>query len=126
MFKKTIIPLLKINTNLYVFLSGILVSFATNIFTALCDKDFDITTQWQELSSTVLFIIAGAICMYIGVTIADVQEYIKEHKTELENNSKLIEDVYGTEIVKWYLCYFFLALSLFGGFFMLVLNWLTK
>ena len=124
MLKKTIVKLLGINTNVYVFSSGILVSLSTNIFTALCDTAFDIAKQWAKLSSSVLFTVAGAISMVIAVGISNTQDYCREHKIKQSESDKLIEEVvYNPKKIKWQTYYLVLALSLVGGIAMLFLNW---
>lgn len=65
-YERICIPLMQINNNVYTFLSGILISLSTNIFTTLCFEKFELAKQWHIYLATLLFAASGAICIFLA------------------------------------------------------------
>jgi len=104
---KACIPLLQINSNFYAFISGILVSLSTNIFTSL---------------STILFIIAGALCMVISSKVVNFQSYIFSRQiTDIKEKIEIISDATKSQKMMWITFFSLLLLSIIAGFVMLVI-----
>jgi hypothetical protein len=114
---------MQINSNIYAFLSGILVSLSTNIFTTLCFESISLRSQWYNCLSTLLLMISGALCMYISVKVSSFQNFIsskqiKNHKDIRE----IIEDVTISRKQVWVICYAILVLITIAGFVFLGLS----
>jgi len=117
------IPLMQINSNVYAFVSGILISLSTNIFTTLCFEQFDLASQWHQYISTFFFACSGAICMAISTKVVNFQTYISS-KQIVDSNAKreVICDATESKKVSWIFYYFSLLLFFVGGFAMLGLT----
>ena len=63
LFKKICVPLMLINDNVYTFISGIVISLATNIFTTLfMEKDkWHFINSWHMYLSVLLYLFAGGL-----------------------------------------------------------------
>ncbi|PKO03851.1 MAG: hypothetical protein CVU43_00610 [Chloroflexi bacterium HGW-Chloroflexi-5] len=119
---KACIPLLQINSNFYAFISGILVSLSTNIFTSLSLSDFDLKTQKFPYLSTILFIIAGALCMVISSKVVNFQSYIFSRQiTDIKEKIEIISDATKSQKMMWITFFSLLLLSIIAGFVMLVI-----
>jgi hypothetical protein len=117
------IPLMQINSNIYAFLSGVLVSLATNIFTNLCFEKFNLYLQWHQYTSSISFTLSSAICLLISTKIVNFQNYIST-KQIIDSNKRqeIIKDVTKSKKDNWILYYMLLLFSLIGGIIMLVLG----
>ena len=124
MYKKVCIPLMQINSNIYAFLSGILVALSTNVFAALCFEPIELTHQWHHLLSTLLLIASGALCMYISVKVSSFQNFISNKQiTKQEEIREIIEDATVSQKRKWVFCYVAFILITVVGFVLLGLSW---
>jgi hypothetical protein len=127
MYRRICIPLLQVNSNIYAFVSGILVSLATNIFAALCFKTFDLHNQWYHYLSTILFVIAGALCMYISVKVVDFQNYIAtKNITSPKEKFNIINDATEKRKKLWVVCYSLFIILLVAGFISLGFSWVNN
>ena len=127
MYKKICIPLMQINSNIYGFLSGILVSIATNVFTTLTFEKFDFLLQWHQFVSTLLFTASAALCMWISVKVAVFQSYINGKQiVDRQKRYQITEDSTQTEKKRWVLVYIFFILTMLFGFITLALNWALR
>jgi hypothetical protein len=123
MYRKVCIPLMQVNSNIYAFLSGILVSLSTNIFTTLCFEPINLLCQWRRYLSTLLLVAAGALCMYISVKVVDFQNYIAtKHITDPNEKLEIIEDATEKRKKMWVVCYSLFIILLVAGFAMLGLG----
>jgi len=117
------IPLMQINSNVYAFISGILISLSTNIFTSLCFEKFSLSSQWHQYISSIFFLCSGAMCMVISSKIVNFQTYISS-KQIIEANAKreVICDATESKKTSWIFYYFSFLFFLLGGFVMLCLS----
>jgi uncharacterized membrane protein HdeD (DUF308 family) len=117
---------MQVNSNIYAFLSGILVSLATNIFATLCFEPMDLAYRWHQYSSTLLLISAGALCMYISVKVVGFQEYIAtRHISDPGERREIIEDATAMRKGSWVVCYALSIILLIAGLVMLGLPHFT-
>jgi len=126
-YKKICVPLMQINSNIYAFISGILVSIATEVFTSLTYEKFDFAIQWHQFLSTILFILSGAFCMLISVKISSFQSYLMSKK--IEDKAKRYQitiDATQKEKGKLVFAYLMLLLTLITSFATLALNWVLR
>lgn len=127
MYKKICIPLMQINSNIYAFLSGILVSLSTNIFSTLCFAPIDFVHQWHHYLSTLLLVVSGALCMHISVKVSPFQSYISNNQiSKQEEIRETIEDITEKRKSVWVTCYSLLIVSTLAGFVFLSLSWLIR
>jgi ABC-type bacteriocin/lantibiotic exporter with double-glycine peptidase domain len=93
---------MQINSNIYAFLSGILVSLSTNIFTTLCFEPLNLIYQWHLYLSTLLFVASGALSMFISVKVSVFQNFIVNKQiTEHSEIQEIIEDITGERKHMW-------------------------
>jgi p-aminobenzoyl-glutamate transporter AbgT len=124
MYEKICIPLLQINSNIYAFLSGILVSLSTNIFAALCFEPVNFCYQWHYYFSTLLLMVSGAICMYISVKVVNFQNYISQKQiTDQKSKKEIVRDATALHKAAWIICYSLFFVFLITGFITLGLSW---
>ena len=99
-YERICIPLMQINNNVYTFLSGILISLSTNIFTTLCFEKFELAKQWHIYLATLLFTASGAICLFLATKMTPYQNYIiSKQIIDLSERRNVIRDAtYGR---KW-------------------------
>ena len=117
------IPLMQISSNVYAFISGILVSLSTNIFTTLCFERFNLLTQWHQYISALFFVCSGAICMLISTKVVNFQTYISSRQiVDLEIKREVICDATEAQKTNWIFYFFSLVVSLIAGFVMLCLS----
>lgn len=95
---------MKINNNVYTFLSGIFISVATDLFTSLCFEQFAPQTQWPIYISIVAFAITSAMLIYFATKLSRVQNYISEHQNIKDKNQILIESTKDKSTI-WFLTY---------------------
>jgi hypothetical protein len=136
MFKLICVPLLQINSNFYSFLSGIMVSLSTAILFSLCSEPLDLSIQWHQFISLILFLITGIFCMSVATRTARFQNYLyKENIVEKERCTQIIEELtycslttksYKKNRFKWLFTYICLFVSLFLAFGSLMLNWILR
>lgn len=126
-FKKICIPLMLVDNNVYAFLSGILISLSTNIFTSLCFEDFNIKTQWHLYISSFMLLISGAIKMFLAVKITRYQDYfISKQIRDTAEKRKIVIDITNSNYVKWTLAYIVLIISLILSLCLVSINHLLK
>ena len=127
MYRKICIPLMQVNSNIYAFLSGILVSLSTNIFTTLCFQPINMFYQWHRYLSTLMLVAAGALCMYISVKVVDFQNYITSKRiTDPNEKREIIEDATEMRKKMWVVCYFLFIFLITTGIVMLSLGWVIN
>jgi hypothetical protein len=115
---------MQINSNIYAFLSGILVSLSTNIFAALCFKPLNLVYQWHHYLSTLLLVASGALCMYISVKVSVFQKFIANKQiAEQTEIREIIEDTTEEHKRMWVICYSLFICLMIVGFALLGLNW---
>ena len=73
---KTCVLLMRVESNRYALLSGIIISLATNIFTSLCCDTTPFIEQYYQYISVILFIISGSLCLFF-------EGWIKKYQIEL-------------------------------------------
>ncbi len=126
-FQKICIPLMLVDNNVYAFLSGILISLSTNIFTSLCFEPFNIKTQWHLYISSLMLLISGAIKMFLTVKITKYQDYfISKQIRDTVEKRKIVIDITKSNYVKWTLAYIVLITSLILGLCLVSINHLLK
>jgi len=134
MFKIICIPLLQLSSNIYSFFSGVLVSLSTSILIALCYEPFNISIQWNQFISMIMFFLSSISCMVISTRASRIQIYLnKENITEKDKRIQVIEDLTHCSVtsefckknkIKWLFTYFCLFVSFIIAFFSLMLNWI--
>lgn len=124
MYRNICIPLMQINSNIYAFISGILVSLSTNIFTTLCFEPFDLLHQWHRYLATLFLIFSGALCMYISVKISTFQSYISNNQiTKVSEIRGIIAETTEERKVVWIVIYVSLITLSIGSFIFLGFSW---
>ena len=125
-YKKILIPLMLIDNNVYTFLSGILISLSTNLFTTICFEKFNFVTQWHIYLATVMFGIAGALCIWLATRMTGFQNYIKgkDSMSSIEKKRELVEDVTTKDKALWIVLYLLLFISSLTGVVSLLINYL--
>ena len=119
-YRKVCVPLMQINSNVYAFVSGILVSLSTNIFTALCFEQLNLLTQWHQYISVLFFLCSGAICMLISTKVVNFQNYISSKQiADSEAKQEIIRDATESQKTKWTFYFLSLFIFLIAGFAML-------
>ena len=126
MYRKVFIPLMNINSHVYAFLSGILISLSTGIFVALCFEPLNLSEQWHLFLATILITISGGICMMVSAKVSGFQAYNTKHSHDKDKCYRTILDVTKTEKKKWISYYIFLTLTFIAGNMMLALNWIIE
>lgn len=117
------IPMMLINNNIYAFISGILISLSTNIFTSLCFESFDWKQQWCLYLSTIVFMIASAACLYISYKISRFQNYLDVKRIEEKDERHgIVSDVTENDYKSWCIIYMVLILLLIIGAALLIIN----
>ncbi len=118
------IPLMQINNNVYTFLSGILISLSTNIFTTLCFEKFELAKQWHIYLATLLFAASGAICIFLATKMTPYQNYIiSKQIIDLSERRNVIRDATSERKWIWVLSYFVLIVTTLAGTALLVVNY---
>lgn len=123
-YERICIPLMQINNNVYTFLSGILISLSTNIFTTLCFKEFDLANQWHLYLATLLFATSGATCIFLSTKITPCQNYIISRQIiDLSERRKVIKDVTSGKKLTWVISFSVLLVTSLAGVALLVVNY---
>lgn len=123
-YERICIPLMQINNNVYTFLSGILISLSTNIFTTLCFKEFDLAKQWHIYLVTLLFATSGATCIFLSTKMTPYQNYIiSKQIIDLSKRRTVIKDVTSGKKRTWVFSFFVLFVTSFAGIALLVVNY---
>ena len=118
------IPLMQINNNVYTFISGILISLSTNIFTTLCFEKFDFFEQWHIYLSTILFAISGAVCIYIATKMTGFQNYIiSKQIIDPVERKEIIKDVTMKQRKLWLISFFVLISTAILATVLLIINY---
>lgn len=126
-FSKIYLPWLQIDNNIYSFMSGIFVSLATNIFTTLCFEEYNWTNQWHYYLSTIMFLIASAICFYLATKLNGVQNYINNNpRIRPEDRKELLLEVTKKNKARWFFIFFVLFVSVILGIFFLSYSYLAN
>lgn len=126
-FSVLCLPLLQIDNNIYSFMSGIFVSLATNIFTTLCFEQYNLGGQWYYYLSTVMFLTASALCLFLATKLGGVQNYIKNSPRIQPNEKKqILLDATTDKCMRWFLAFFCLFASVILGVLFLAYNFLSN
>lgn len=126
-YERCCVPLMLVDNNVYTFLSGILISLATNIFTTLCFEKFDFFGQWHLYVSTVMYAVSGAVCILIATKTTGFQNYI--YSKQIINSAEkrqITIDVTSKEAGKWIVRYVLLFMSLVLGTVLLAVNYIVQ
>ena len=122
-YERICIPLMQINNNVYTFLSGILISLSTNIFTTLCFEKFELAKQWHIYLATLLFAASGAICIFLATKMTPYQNYIiSKQIIDLSERRNVIRDTTSEKKRTW-VFYFVLVVTTLAGTVLLVVNY---
>ena len=123
MLHKAIVALVMISSNAYVFLSGVLISLATNLFVTISIDQTAFSQQWAYYLSAILFILAGALCMYISAKVGDVQKYLLQRGImSPEQKLSFFDDTVKSKKRMWHFRYIVLLILLIVGFASLALG----
>ncbi len=124
-FKKTCVPLMLISNNVYTFLSGVIISLAINIFSTLCIEKIDISSGWHLYVSFVLYLISGALFIYIATKVTTYQNYIASKQViDSKEKAQIIMDFEETNACKWIIVFAFLIITTLGGCALLAINYI--
>lgn len=125
MYRRICIPLMLINNNVYTFLSGILVSLSVNIFTSLCFEKSSLRDSWFMYLASIVFLLAGALFMYLAMKLSRFQNYIIEKRIiDYDNKKSIVLDATKKEHIKWDVIYVCEAVLIIGGAVLLVFNFM--
>ena len=123
-YERICIPLMHVNNNVYTFLSGILVSLSTNIFTTLCFQKIDLAKQWHIYLATLMFAISGALCIFLATKMTPFQNYIiSKQIIDLSERRDVIRDATSGRKWTWVVSYCVLIVALLAGAALLVVNY---
>lgn len=121
-YEKVCIPLIKVNSNIYVFFSGILMSLSVNIFTTLCFDELIFYNQWLKYFSSLSLLISSAMCMVISVMVINIQNYFFAEKIiDDKEKNDIIYDLTSQRIDKWIVYYTAFFISFFIGIILLMI-----
>lgn len=124
LFKKICIPLMLVNNNIYTFISGILISLSTGMFTTLCLEKSMIFCKWHLYISVIFYLISGAICIYIATKTSSYQNYILANKIVMtKEKHEIVEDFETQNYKTWFIVFLLLFVSIVGGTIFLILNY---
>lgn len=124
LYERICIPLMQINNNVYTFLSGILISLSTNIFTTLCFEKFEWDKQWHIYLATILFATSGAICIFLATKMTPYQNYIiSKQIIDLSERRNVIQDATSERKCTWVFSYFVLIITSLAGTALLIVNY---
>lgn len=112
-FKSICVPLILIDSNIYAFFSGILMSLSTNIFTSLRFERIQYSYRPGQYLATFFFILSSAICMLISVKVVNIQNYFQSQKiNDVEEKKDIVIDVTKKTRTRWFV-YFILLFASF-------------
>lgn len=114
-----------INNNVYTFMSGIVLSLSTGIITTLCLEKEPFATSWHLYSSSILFLIAGALFIYVASQISSYQVYISSKQIIVSEEKKsIVNDFEAHRYTFWLIIFFCLAATLLLGTVLLFVNYI--
>lgn len=123
-YERICMPLMQINNNVYTFLSGILISLSTNIFTTLCFEKFELAKQWHIYLATLLFAVSGAICIFLATKMTPYQNYIiSKQIIDLSERRNVIRDTTSEKKWTWVFSYSVLIVTTLAGTVLLIVNY---
>ena len=126
-YNRICVPLMLINNNVYTFISGILVALSINIFTSLCTARTDFTKGLYLYLSTVVFLAASAMCMYLAVSISRFQNYIIEKRiVDYDKRKGIVLDATRNELYKWVIMFLITIFAIWIGIGLLGMNFLQS
>ncbi len=120
-YEKICIPLIKVNSNVYVFFSGILMSLSINIFTTLCFDEINFYNQWLKYFMAFSILISSALCMIISLRVVNIQNYfLTKQIIDDDEKTDIIKDLTKNKVGVWVSHYSFLSICLFLGIVLLM------
>ncbi len=124
-FEKFCAPLMLINNNVYTFLSGVIISLSINVFSTLCIEKISIFNGWHLYASFALYLVSGALFIYIATKISSYQNYIISKQIIASNEKvKIIMDFEVKNAVKWFFTFISLIITTLGGCALLLVNYI--
>lgn len=127
LFKKICVPLMLINDNVYTFISGIVISLATNIFTTLfMEKEkWHFISSWHMYLSVLLYLLAGGVCIFIAAKIGAYQDYMKKNDyTDTKKKRELLEGQ-DNKSFQWVITFLLFFLTIILGSIFFALNYIV-
>lgn len=117
-------PLLRVNNNIYTFLSGVAISLSTNLFSSICIDDIHYCNQWNLYLASLAFATVSAFLLFIATKLSGVQEFIRTCGRDYDFNSKkrIVEEATSGEYIKWVIRYFILFSLLIAGIILLAIK----
>ncbi|MBR5479325.1 MAG: hypothetical protein IKU84_04030 [Clostridia bacterium] len=125
-YQKICRPLMLVNYNIYTFISGIILSLSTGVFTFLALErtgKADILHDWHLYMSAVFYLVAGALCMYIATKLTPVHDHIRTYNKLKDSRFDVLDGLYGEFDRGWVITFVILIASLLAGTVFLVLNY---
>lgn len=127
LFTKLCIPLMLINNNVYTFISGIILSLSTGIFTTLCFEKASFSVSWHLYISSIIYTVSGALLLYIASRVTPYQNYILAKQIiDRKAQSEIIQDFEAHRGLSWTLMLGGMIITLILGTIFLFLNYKTK
>ena len=118
-------PLMLINSNVYTFISGIVLSLSTGIITTLCMEKWSFVTSWNLYASSIVYTILGAMLIYVATRVSTYQDYIKDKDiVSYDERKSVLSDHEGYHCVFWVLFFTVMLLSLISGTALLLLKYI--
>lgn len=126
-YKHICAPLMLVNNNVYTFLSGILVSCSINLFSSLCVERCGFVARWHLYASSFCLLVAGAVCMCLGVKISAFQKFIYKYQIKEDSEQKAIVcDVTSKKKISWSLAFITLISSSVSSIVFLLMNFIVN
>lgn len=123
-FHVVCVYLMLINNNVYTFVSGILLSLSTGIFTTLCLDKEPFSKAWYLYASSMIYTLAGALLFYVATRITAYQNYILSKQiVEREAQHGVIVDFEAKRYIFWICVFGGVSLSLVSGTVLLFINY---
>ena len=118
------VSLMLINNNVYTFVSGILLSLSTGVITTLCLEKTPIFESWHLYASSIIYIISGALFIYVATQITAYQNYIASKQiVDRKVQHEIIADFESRRYHFWVCMFLGLIVSLISGTVLLFLNY---
>lgn len=126
LFKKICVPLMLINDNVYTFISGIVISLATNIFTTLfMEKDkWHFINSWHMYLSVLLYLFAGGVCIFIAAKIGAYQDYMKKNDYADTKKKRELLEGQNDKSLRWVITFLLFFLTIILGSIFFALNYI--
>lgn len=122
-FKSICIPLMLINYNVYTFISGILLSLSTGIFTTLCFDKISFYEGWNLYASSMMYLVSGAVCIYVATKTTSYHNYISSKNViKLEEKQSILNDFELSKYKVWVWIFIVLLATLLYGTVFLFIN----